>query len=519
MAKNRTGGAGGGLGRGGGAALAAGALASPPPPPPIPGGFTAGQSVFYINSSGGYSRGIVTGAGAGGTVAINVAVSSGGGTTNAPPTGVVDAGRAPIPGGFSQGQQIYIASGIQGGQAVTVLGPGARPNTVLVDDRGFPSSITTSNLSAINPYSNGQPVRLNSGVYAGKIGSVVGTTANGRLQVLVQGRVVTLNQSSTSAAPGQTPTPRPAAPTPPPTPASAQQVANAAQLRAQRAAQALAGQPQTITPPTPAPAAPAAVQAAATQATPAGGGYQPARIGTTGDPIDATATHPGGWGATPPPGTTGNPGLAHVAAAQGFTGKPQLRTSQELDADIASGDIEVFRGLSASGRTPGSTFANDYRNGDYYAGNGIFGHGHYAAGYNSSRSRAGAISVAKKYKGNSNGALIRMAIRKDAKIVDHDDIEREKIQWRSDNQSAIRRLETAQRTGRLSTADQADLDRRRRADFALSDVGAFAASRGYDVIRVSPGAAKSQSNGTGSTPFYVILNRTATKVQDGPFIG
>lgn len=156
--------------------------------------------------------------------------------------------------------------------------------------------------------------------------------------------------------------------------------------------------------------------------------------------------------------------LAAIWKKQGFDGKPSLVSSAQLDEEIAGGAKEIFRGLSGS---EAETYAAQFKTGEAFPGLGNYGNGHYFAP---------SRKVGEQYasSGNKPGALIRSALRADAKVITYDDLQKEMRTLFSLGPDAIK----------------------------VFDPGRLASALGFDAIYVP------------STDFYVVLNRTALLVED-----
>ena len=122
-------------------------------------------------------------------------------------------------------------------------------------------------------------------------------------------------------------------------------------------------------------------------------------------------------------GAVGDNALKIIAERQGFTNKPKLVATLEDLQKIQSteGGTIVFRGIADYAQTDGGEVtytgkqaADDFRNGDYYAGWGMFGNGIYAT-----VKLDGAVAYANltddKYNRKGNGSVVSMLIPKDAK--------------------------------------------------------------------------------------------------------
>jgi GNAT superfamily N-acetyltransferase len=122
-------------------------------------------------------------------------------------------------------------------------------------------------------------------------------------------------------------------------------------------------------------------------------------------------------------GAVGDNALKIIAERQGFTDKPKsVATLEDLQKiQSTEGGTIVFRGIADYAQTDGGEVtytgkqaADDFRNGDYYAGWGMFGNGIYAT-----VKLDGAVAYANltddKYNRKGNGSVVSMLIPKDAK--------------------------------------------------------------------------------------------------------
>src|SRR5690606_3723639 len=148
----------------------------------------------------------------------------------------------------------------------------------------------------------------------------------------------------------------------------------------------------------------------------------------------------------------GGPGdqvLMDLAKLNGFTGPPKLASSSEIDGLIANGHTELYRGIQ------GKQYVREFKEGEYFAGTGVYGSGIYTAVGES------GFEVAKEFTGR-DGAVVRMALSKDAKVIDFHELvakQREELDTlrdlrterlrsirrkirRTDNEAEIVRLET-----------------------------------------------------------------------------
>lgn len=182
-------------------------------------------------------------------------------------------------------------------------------------------------------------------------------------------------------------------------------------------------------------------------------------------------------------GAGGDPILTELLKAQKFNGLPHVVSESDIDRFVQSGEREIYRGL-----TDGK-FTQQFKTGELYSGYGVYGNGTYAAHGPNARQESAAYA-------NSSGEVMRMTLRKDAKVVHYNDL----------------RAEAAKEYDRLS-----DLISREKDDDKISelsalqavaaDVGRFAVYKGIDAIDIV------------SPEYMVILNRTALRVQDTNYSG
>jgi len=136
---------------------------------------------------------------------------------------------------------------------------------------------------------------------------------------------------------------------------------------------------------------------------------------------------------------------------------------------VTAGEVELFRGVTDA------RFAEQLRTGDFFVGRGGLLDGLYTAAGPS------GLAVARYYAGIGDGTVIRLTLKRDARVIDADELE---AKARSDYQPG------------------AELRERR---FPLyTELGPYAAYLGYDAVHVVEFPDVDQ---------YVVLNRTALRVQ------
>jgi hypothetical protein len=104
-----------------------------------------------------------------------------------------------------------------------------------------------------------------------------------------------------------------------------------------------------------------------------------------------------------------------IIREQGFGGKPHVVSRPELDRYVADGETEIFRGLTSDDAGAASEYADQFRDGDLFVGRGGFGNGVYTTV---------ELAVAREFAGDTRGCILRMAIKKHARIGDYDEIRR-----------------------------------------------------------------------------------------------
>jgi hypothetical protein len=206
----------------------------------------------------------------------------------------------------------------------------------------------------------------------------------------------------------------------------------------------------------------------------------------------------------------GDPMLAEIYRRQGFDGPPRVVSREEMDRLVADGEVvEVWRGVEGTAemvsdnsgsrtiRTSGAELAERYRTGPYYAGKGARGNGTYTT-----TDRA----LAENAYSEGGSSLLRIGLATDARVVDWKEFETEVERYQPD-------ADRFKHAWLFGSQDDATFLGRIMADagpetiqaWVLLDEGRLAAARGIDAIRVRR---------AGGRDYYVILNRTATVVQE-----
>lgn len=190
--------------------------------------------------------------------------------------------------------------------------------------------------------------------------------------------------------------------------------------------------------------------------------------------------------------------LGRIYEKQGFNAKPTLLSKEDFDKEIGRGKhIEVFRGVTEKAH------ADDFKTGDtHYPGKGIYGNGTYTSDQ---------IDTANKYANalNANGAVMRIGLRKDAKIIDYNELRDEmmanQVGLLNYNPITVARKQGEKNgwsdkkiTEEFTRLSLEKHELEKKANKIFADDGRYAALRGYDAIQATFQRGES---------YYIILNR------------
>lgn len=207
-----------------------------------------------------------------------------------------------------------------------------------------------------------------------------------------------------------------------------------------------------------------------------------------------------------------------------FDGLPQVLTEAELDAVIAGGEKEFYRGIGGPGT--GQTaldyarmWTEEFRRGEHYVGRGVWGNGTYIATSGVGET-ATPLTVARQFAGkgippdDGRGFVVRGSIKADARIIGYEELEKEWLAAIGKEQGwePPQMILTMEQNGRnyLMGGTRPRYSNYESMPEELRDPGAFARSRGYDAIFVPSSNIASYMFGDQ----YVVLNRSALRVQD-----
>lgn len=206
-------------------------------------------------------------------------------------------------------------------------------------------------------------------------------------------------------------------------------------------------------------------------------------------------------------GPRGDERLRAICERQGFDGPPTVVSKDEMDRLVESGHIEVFRGVADhvdSGRT-GAELAEEYRSGDLHYGNGVFGNGTYSTTDVASADEYARHGWKNEESSGQPGETMRMALSPDARIVDYGELQDEHNEYLR----GVYAEAPAPSLNFFGFPNWEEVPSDPRSE-AYTDIGRFAAARGYDAVRIPAGAV---AGGEGHYQ-YNILNRTAVVVQE-----
>ncbi|MET8878544.1 hypothetical protein ABZW16_42215, partial [Nocardia sp. NPDC004604] len=195
--------------------------------------------------------------------------------------------------------------------------------------------------------------------------------------------------------------------------------------------------------------------------------------------------------------TAGDGILGGIYRQQGFDGLPTMVGLGVIDAIVAGGGREFFRGVTEPG------YVAQFRTGRYFPGRSVFG---VDTGNGTYVTTSGKVAL--HYAEERPNGVIRMALRPDARKGDLATIVREQqhvLNLRMEERANLFGIErpTYEVIARIDALnDQIEV---------LGDVGRFASATGdYDAYRTDAGYLGEDDE------YWVILNRTALVVEDAP---
>ncbi len=153
-----------------------------------------------------------------------------------------------------------------------------------------------------------------------------------------------------------------------------------------------------------------------------------------------------------------------------FNGLPKIKPGKDISKLVKDGHIELFRGVAKPEHT------EQFKSGEYFAGQGIYGSGIYTGvGKRGIRTAGG-------YTSNQDNCIIRMVLDKDAKIITEKELSKKMDEV-------------------LSKSEIKPDGLRNRI---INDPGRWAAMNGYDAIHAE------------QREYMIVLNRSKLTVQKEP---
>lgn len=200
---------------------------------------------------------------------------------------------------------------------------------------------------------------------------------------------------------------------------------------------------------------------------------------------------------------TGDPVLREIYRERGYDGRPQIVTAAELDRLAAEGAPILYRGVTQD------PFVEEFRRGEYFAGRGVFGSGTYSST---------SPNTALRFANDDPNRVVRFTMAPGSRVIDQEDLFKEMSAYRRERDAFFRQrvdeidtlistAPTEQVAEELRATREGVLEVKAAQDEVLKGSGRFAASRGYDAIRVTGVDDDGEE--------YVIgLNRSRMVLQD-----
>lgn len=192
--------------------------------------------------------------------------------------------------------------------------------------------------------------------------------------------------------------------------------------------------------------------------------------------------------------TTGaDPTMVRIQAQQGFNGLPARITSDEMDAAIAAGQKELFRGFEQE------SHVQDFLNKPPRPGGGTTGIGTYATPVKQVALRY--TNAARRLDGAREDQVLRMTLHPEARTINLRTLNSEHTRAMS---QLRRELSAVRNIANRNDAQQARYMALQDKELTISDIGRYAALRGYDAI---------DGSSVWKNREWLIVNHTALLVQ------
>lgn len=196
--------------------------------------------------------------------------------------------------------------------------------------------------------------------------------------------------------------------------------------------------------------------------------------------------------------------MSVIAERQGFDAHPEVVSREEMDRLVKRGGPVMLRGVHGTedGAKTAAEIHEDMRSGPAQFGHGVYGNGYYFAPPGGQ-----GFAGAEGFADGTPGSLARATLRPGAKVVKYRELRREHDEY---FESQGFEAHVAGGLERLPTGGYGPSAPRNLQDAAFSDLGRFAAAKGYDVV------AMDDSKAGGYIPKqWLVLNRSALVVEAG----
>lgn len=202
--------------------------------------------------------------------------------------------------------------------------------------------------------------------------------------------------------------------------------------------------------------------------------------------------------------------LSELYSQRGFDGKPEQLTKQEIDAYSAQGEITMYRGMGGVSRQSFVKHFDSFRNGEYYAGNGIYGNGTYVAWADgrSKNDMAEASKITKSYGSQSMVMTIKKGsvVKYESELLEQMNKDYEALnKWMEEQMLLARtdrdRAQIEKKAAQIESVLWGDSIFSSRDEMGHS--GRYAVIQGVDAVKLDK----------SSNPAYMLLlNRSSTRV-------
>ncbi|WP_040791832.1 hypothetical protein [Nocardia paucivorans] len=192
--------------------------------------------------------------------------------------------------------------------------------------------------------------------------------------------------------------------------------------------------------------------------------------------------------------SSSHPMFEEIQRLQGFDGPPTITTPHEVDAAIAAGGQELFRGFEKD------RYRDDFLTGPVRPGGGPTGAGTYATPLEEVALHY-ADPTRTQDLATRRARVLRMALHPEARTITLRDLESERTRTLSQIERELGTVRYATNPTPEQTARRIELQAKQ---LAVADIGRYGALRGWDAI---------DGSDTFSNKEWVVLNPTALLIQ------